>query len=257
MGSKIKGFIKKCLPKKAIRFIKSFKWTLQANYSQDGLITLSYPDTFTKDPRFMQYYESAHKQQDPRNDEGILWRAHVALWCATRGKTLDGDFVECGVNKAFLSKIIVDYLDFGTLQKKFYLMDTYEGLVEKYITEKEMKSAALRQHLQEYEPCYEEVSKIFKNYKNIVLVKGPIPDTLPQVSSKKIAYLSIDMNCVIPEISAAEYFWDKLVSGAAIVLDDYGHPGQEEQRRGFDKFATEKGVSILCLPTGQGLIFKP
>jgi len=42
-----------------------------------------------------------------------------------------------------------------------------------------------------------------------------------------------------------------------MILDDYGHVGYEEQRCAFDKFAEEKNVDILCLPTGQGLILKP
>jgi len=69
--------------------------------------------------------------------------------------------------------------------------------------------------------------------------------------------LHIDMNCTLPEIAAAEYFWDRLVSGAAMLLDDYGHGGHEEQKYAFDGFAKRKGVEILSLPTGQGLIIKP
>lgn len=88
-------------------------------------------------------------------------------------------------------------------------------------------------------------------------IKGAIPETLPQVDSDKIAYLHIDMNCVEPEIAAVEYFWDKLVSGAIVVLDDYGHAGHEEQRYAFNDFVKRKNVPILCLPTGQGLIIKP
>jgi hypothetical protein len=65
------------------------------------------------------------------------------------------------------------------------------------------------------------------------------------------------MNNVMPEIAAAEYFWDKLVSGAVMVLDDYGFGTHVEQKLGFDAFAARKGVQVLSLPTGQGLIFKP
>jgi hypothetical protein len=65
------------------------------------------------------------------------------------------------------------------------------------------------------------------------------------------------MNCVIPEIKAAEYFWDRMMSGGMILLDDYGWHGFEEQKKGFDKFAMERGVQVLTLPTGQGLIIKP
>ena len=68
----------------------------------------------------------------------------------------------------------------------------------------------------------------------------------------KIAFLSIDMNCVEPEIAAAQYFWDRMVPGGAMLLDDYGHPLHINQKRAFDQFAREKGVEILHLPTERG-----
>ena len=64
------------------------------------------------------------------------------------------------------------------------------------------------------------------------------------------------MNSVIPEIEAIEYFWDKLVSGACVVLDDYGWSAHHEQQTAFDKFAREKNTQVLNLPTGQGLLIK-
>ena len=47
------------------------------------------------------------------------------------------------------------------------------------------------------------------------------------------------------------------MSGAAIVLDDYGWFKHIEQKRAFDDFASRRGVQVLSLPTGQGLILKP
>ncbi len=49
------------------------------------------------------------------------------------------------------------------------------------------------------------------------------------------------MNCAPPEIAAAEYFWDRLVPGAEIVLDDYGWQKHDGQRLAFDGFAQKKG----------------
>ena len=65
-----------------------------------------------------------------------------------------------------------------------------------------------------------------------------------------------DMNCVQPEIAAAEYFWERLVPGAVMLLDDYGHAGHELQKEAFDRFSKHHGVPLLVLPTGQGLIIK-
>ncbi|TMQ64866.1 MAG: hypothetical protein E6K78_08665 [Candidatus Eisenbacteria bacterium] len=65
------------------------------------------------------------------------------------------------------------------------------------------------------------------------------------------------MNAVLPEVAALEFFWDRLVKGGIIVLDDYGYPGCLEQKEAHDHFAASKGVKVLSLPTCQGLILKP
>ncbi|MFM6908271.1 MAG: hypothetical protein ACKPKT_24985, partial [Dolichospermum sp.] len=64
-------------------------------------------------------------------------------------------------------------------------------------------------------------------------------------------------NCTLPEIAALNFFWDKLVSGAIVVLDDYGFAPHIEQKKAHDMFATQHNVIVLSLPTGQGIIIKP
>jgi hypothetical protein len=55
-----------------------------------------------------------------------------------------------------------------------------------------------------------------------------------------------------PEIAAAEHFWDRLVPGGIIVLDDYGWRKQINQKIAFDRFADARKINVLSLPTGQG-----
>ncbi len=62
------------------------------------------------------------------------------------------------------------------------------------------------------------------------------------------------MNCVIPEIAAIEHFYPKLSIGAVILLDDYGW--HFLQKKAMDKWADKMGVTILSLPTGQGMVIK-
>lgn len=206
-----------------------------------------------EDDLFTKSYNKAISDGLAFSGKDIRWRAHIAVWSAIQAKKLGGDFVECGVNRGLLSKIIVDYIGFNTYPKSFFLLDTYQGFDEKYLSEDEKK---LRSVKNEYPPCYDDVVKTFKSFNNVKIIKGSVPETLSQVNSDKISYLSIDMNCIEPEIECAEYFWDKMIVGGIILLDDYGHSGHEDQLRAFNKFAKEKGVSILCLPTGQGLIIK-
>ena len=64
------------------------------------------------------------------------------------------------------------------------------------------------------------------------------------------------MNCVMPQLAAAEYFWGRLVSGGFILMDDYAYIGYELQYRALKEFARRNGVSAVSLPTGQGIIVK-
>ena len=45
--------------------------------------------------------------------------------------------------------------------------------------------------------------------------------------------------------------------GGIILLDDYGWRDHEAQKSGWDEFARDRGVQILTMPTGQGLLIKP
>ncbi len=224
-------------------------------YFEDDLLTYHLCE-FLREDRFKKSLDIAEKEGHFYLGMPANWRKHVACWAADIGKKLDGDFVECGVAYASTSRVVMEYIDFKNLNKKFYLIDTYEGLDERYLS---LKDKFRNQSYKKiYTPnMYEFVEKAFKVFSNVIIIKGVVPEVLEQVRPEKVAYLHIDMNCVIPEIAAAEYFWNKMTSGAIVLLDDYGHKGYEEQHDAFDKFAKEKGVPILCLPTGQGIIIKP
>jgi hypothetical protein len=224
----------------------------KATYHQDGLVTAHNAD-FVSEPRFAAAY-AAGRATGSWTFGDLHWRAYVICWAAERGSGLAGDFVECGVNRGGYALTAIRYVDFGSQPRTFYLLDTFEGLVERFISAEE---AARGIRVGEYEPCYDAVVRTFAPYANVRIVRGTVPDTLVQVTTDKVAFLSLDMNTSDPEIAAAEHFWDRMTPGAMIVLDDYGWRKHVEQKRAFDAFAKKRGTSVLALPTGQGLIFKP
>ena len=81
--------------------------------------------------------------------------------------------------------------------------------------------------------------------------------TLAQVEAERVALLHLDMNCAPPEAAAAAFFWPRLTPGAFLLLDDYAYRGFGAQKAAMDAFARERDLSILALPTGQGLMVKP
>jgi O-methyltransferase len=222
-----------------------------ATYNQDGLLSKHNCD-FKTDAKFATAYAKGVETGSWGN-QNIQWRAHVVAWAAQNGLRLDGDFVECGVNKGGMASVIHQYTELQRTSRKFWLLDTYNGLVERHLTENEKRRGATRWP---YDECFDLVRRRFESFPNVILVRGEVPATLVQVSANRVAYLGIDMNCTEPEIAAATFFWDKMCSGAILVLDDYGWSGHEEQKRAFDRFAHERGVEVLSLPTGQGLILK-
>jgi Glycosyl transferase family 2/Macrocin-O-methyltransferase (TylF) len=224
-----------------------------ATYNRDGLMTIHNADFLTH-PRFTGAYGRAVKAAG--GDYRWQWRVYVGLWAASHAVRLPGDFVECGVNRGFLSSAVMEYLDWNRLDKRFYLLDTFRGLDERFLCDEE-RALGKTSAFNNYTECYEEARKNFVEFRDVHLIRGSIPDTLPLVDTERICYLHIDMNCALPELAAIGYFWDKLVPGAAVLLDDYAYHGFAIQKRAMDGFAVARGVEILSLPTGQGFLLKP
>lgn len=221
-------------------------------YFQDGLLTVHNSD-FRTDPKFAEAYRLG-KATGSWGRQDVEWRAYVCCWAAWSVRDKEGDFVECGVNRGGLSRTVISYVDFEKLNKRFWLLDTYEGLEGHLISEDERRRGILPGG---YEPSFEQVMETFGSYPRIEIVRGVIPDTLAQVTATAVCYLSIDMNNAAPEIAAAEHFWDRLVPGGIIILDDYGWKKNINQKLAFDRFAEARNVRVFSLPTGQGLLVKP
>jgi hypothetical protein len=222
-------------------------------YDQDGLTTVHNCD-FITDERFARAYAAGEALGSWFGGK-VQWRVHVLFWAAERALAIGGDFVECGVHLGGFSRAVVEYVDFGRLSDRtFYLLDSFEGVSRAQVSQEEKDRGILEY---EYANDHESVVATFAPFDNVKVIKGMIPDSLNAVDTDKVGFLSIDLNSAAPEIAAAEFFWDKLLPGATIVLDDYGWAKHVVQKHAFDKFAQRHNVPILSLPTGQGVIVKP
>ncbi|MDQ3283022.1 MAG: TylF/MycF family methyltransferase [Acidobacteriota bacterium] len=223
-------------------------WT----YEGDGFATL-HSASFREEPSFRDAYRRA-KAIGAWHGADIEWRAYTVCWAAMKARAIEGDYVECGVDRGGFSLAAMHYVDFASLaHKKFYLVDTYEG-----IPPDTLPDDARGQFLgTRYDQTYDDVVRTFAPFPNAVIVRGKVPEILPSVTAEKLCYLCIDLNTAGPSVAAAEFFWDRLSSGAPIVLDDYGQTFFSGMQTALDDFARHRGVQVLPLPTGQGLIFKP
>lgn len=226
-------------------------------YSSDGLFTPHQP-RFLKDPRFDSAYRrgiEASRGVDPHME----WRAHITLWVASRALSVEGDFVECGVNAGFLSSAVMQYLNWRSTGRRFFLVDTFAGPpLSQYSNEevREGRDRAARQAIDSgaYVTDLERVRANFSEWPNAIVVPGEVPGVLGSLQIETVAFLHLDLNAAAPECAALEFFWPHLSPHGLILLDDYAYFRSTVQGDALDDAAKRLGTEILALPTGQGLI---
>lgn len=227
-------------------------------YNQDGLITF-HNHEFMNDPRFQAAY--ARGVQAAGEDYQWHWRVHIGLWAGQLAASVPGDFVECGVNRGFMSSAIMHWLHWDSLGRQFYLLDTFRGMDETSLSEDDLAAQVMRKNEDRigsgfYVTNVESVRRNFSEWRNCRIIEGAVPQTLAQVSSERIAFLHLDMNCAGPEVAALEHFWPRLERGAPVLMDDYAYVGYGHQKVALDALARRLGFAIAALPTGQGLVIR-
>jgi hypothetical protein len=231
---------------------------LRGIYDYDGLRSVHNHD-FMGDPAFLAAYQRGLAATEV--DFRWYWRVHIGLWAARSAARLPGDFVECGVNRGFLSSAIMHDLSWDSTGRTYYLLDTFTGLDERYVSDVEKAGGVLDRNREElatgfYTTNLEVVRRNFAEWRNCRLVVGTIPETLAQIEASQVAFLHLDLNCTLPEVAAIEHLWARMPTGAIVLLDDYAYWGYQPQKDGMDAWAAQRQVPIASLPTGQGLIIK-
>ena len=102
----------------------------------------------------------------------------------------------------------------------------------------------------------ERIRQNYLEWGRIELIKGRVPDILPSIDVRSIAFLHLDMNCAYPEAAALRHFWPYISTGGIALFDDYAYFGCDAQARAISDVASAMGAEILVFPTGQGMIVK-
>ena len=117
-----------------------------------------------------------------------------------------------GCIRGLLSLTVAHFVDFAALDRRFWLMDTFEGIPLERVTEEE-KSHTEQLNAELYFDCYEVARKNFAPYPNARLVRGILPESLDGAELEVVAYLSIDLNNVNAEMATIERLWPRLSPG--------------------------------------------
>ena len=224
-------------------------------YTEDIIATRANND-FMQEKKFVDSYSKcvdADKGRLLANNYSIRWRIHTLLWAAKYALGLDGDFVDYGGGFGLFASAIYEYTDFKTVDKKYFLLDSFKGLDSKNLLPEEVNRIG---HFKKFGDWGSEIIDRFSEFDNMTVIPGFIPDTLSSLNTDKICFASIDLNCVEPEKEALDFTWDRLVRGGIIIFDDYGFSGHLSQKLAHDKFAEKNNTLIYTNPTGQGILIK-
>ena len=132
----MKGGIKKLIKNLLIRVgIFIMRVPVSGIYAESGMATIHNKGCL-EESKFQAAYKRAIKAADI--DYGIQWKIYIVCWAALQAtRAGKGDFVECGVNRGFISSAIMTYLDWNKLDRVFYLVDTFSGIHEDILSDEE------------------------------------------------------------------------------------------------------------------------
>lgn len=213
---------------------------------------------FRYDTKFIETFESSAEDEEEKSWQ---WRIHVLCWAGKNALSVEGDFVELGTFRGFMSQCVMKYINWEVeSERSFYLYDTFSGFDEA-ISDKSDFGGGF-EWMQDAQQKYanpdnlKKVKERMSIYSNVNIVKGSVPDSL-RISPSKIAYLHIDLNSPKAEGAALEILFNRMSPGGFILLDDYGWFNMQKQKDVHLQFFTARGIPILELPTGQGLVIIP
>ena len=140
-----------------------------------------------------------------------------------RQNNIDGDVIETGVWRGGSCIFMKKYLDLYKMNKKVFVVDSFEGLPKPEIIEDDGD----HHHAVEYlKVSLEEVTNNFKLYHclddNVKFVKGWFKDTLPNNQDiQKLSILRLDGDMYKSTMDVFTSCYDKLSSKGFVIVDDY------------------------------------
>jgi hypothetical protein len=164
-----------------------------------------------------------------------------------RAIRLPGDVAECGTYRGATAFLLCKRLA-GT-GKEIHLFDSFEGL-SKPRTEDGLYWAAGNLTAAE-----EVVRENLKEFPFVSIYKGWIPERFNEVHNRHFCLVHIDVDLYQPTLDSVRFFYERLVPGGLMVLDDYGFVTCPGARQAVDSFFAGR-EPVLELTTGQALVIK-
>jgi len=223
-------------------------------YEADGLATV-YFSPFMADRQWSAAYEGMARDWYPDQPGlDIRWRMWTLTSVAEQVRELAGDIAEFGVYRAGCARMILETVELP-LAKRYHLFDTFAGIPQRGLTEREREEGYAGRLTDTSVDLVEQRLRVWRD--RLVFHVGDVFDTIPEAEIGELSLVHMDLNASAPTRAALEFAYPRLVTGGAIVFDDYGwNPGSYEQRDAIERFCGPLPERLIALPSGQALLIK-
>lgn len=170
-----------------------------------------------------------------------------ALWqLARNARHRDGAIAEIGVFRGGTAKLLASVCP----DKPLHLFDTFEGMPD---TDPEVD----RHRKGDFaDTSLEAVKAFLAGHANVHYHQGFFPATAGPVADEKFALVYSDVDIYQSIKDCLEFFYPRMVTGGAIVFDDYEASNCPGVRKAIDEFLADKPERPLVTARYQCAIFK-
>lgn len=164
-------------------------------------------------------------------------------WFAEFSSQAHGSIAECGVYRGGTAKLLIEVFP----DRELLLFDTFAGMPETDAS-KDLHRAG------DFSDTSIESVRAYIGDRP-TLVPGMIPQTLESFADRKFAFVHIDLDIYSAILPACEFFYPRMSKGGIMLFDDYGFASCPGARAAVDEFLSTRDADILCLTTGQAVLF--
>lgn len=200
-----------------------------------------------EDKVFLQKYKEL-SPQDPYSQD----RKYVLKEFTQHTRSLDGCMAECGCFEGASAYFIASELPDTLLM----IFDSFEGVSDPETHDFVNEQGECIWKQGDLSSPEGKLRETLKQFENIEVYKGWIPDRFTEVEDKMFKLVHLDVDLYQPTIDCLSFFYPRMTSGGVVVMDDYGFLTCPGAYKAAEEYMKDKTEHIIHLPTGQGVIIK-
>ncbi len=201
----------------------------------------SYTNFWQPNENFMNLYEKIKDKTLVSID-----RCFMIYQYANFIKNTEGEVAELGVYNGGTAKMIAEIFK----NKKIYLFDTFSGMP------RVDNKVDLHKEGDFFDTSIEDVSKYLANYNNLIFKKGFFPETTKEVENERFCFVHIDADIYESISDGLDFFYDRMVNGGVIIIDDYEGKHCPGVKRAVNEFTDNRKIKPIITTKAQCVLIK-